>query len=514
MIRSAVIRLGDVASTAELRIDPHFFTLSDTVRDIFAGLDHAVALRAPLVQVRNGLNLPENAYDLEAEDAEYRYASVGAISQFSLRADRCVPLRAPDQYSYKTPLSEAGVGSNDVLVTRSGTPGIAWPFAAEPPEDATIIASGFIIRLTVIDCSVIDPVFIAAILNHPVWRVQTSAMATGKRQRNLSQEQLAQVLLPDVTADDQLAIRHSYADALAEIRRANNAELGIRPLCDDVLRRCLRFRFSSLNLGSVSMDRVTLRDVASSPALRMDGRYHRGEVRDVVRPLDGVPIVFLREILSRPIIKGRQPTLLYNGDVSEARVIATATLQAGTVVSDLSKATTDEELDRAGDRLVQYADVLMAMDGEGSIGKAAVFDGSFDAITDSHVAILRPKSAALADALSCYINSSLGQAQIMLATSGSTGQTQVARDDVERLRVPVELLDAADRISEEVRMALRTFEPVTANVRGAIARHSASVTATLLRGKAFDRSARTALKSFASEKALRTLLTTLRPELF
>jgi hypothetical protein len=87
----------------------------------------------------------------------------------------------------------------------------------------------------------------------------------------------------------------------------------------------------------------------------------------------------------------------------------------------------------AGIRQIRQGDILIAMDGEGSIGKAAVFSGDYVAVPDSHLGILR-LGPELAWALACYLNSSLGQAQIELAISGS-GETNVGGQLAEYARV-------------------------------------------------------------------------------
>src|SRR5271155_1823037 len=168
------VRLAGIGDTDELRIDPHFFDLLAEVKDLNDHLKIAHPVAEPFFSyIRNGENLPAAAYIRDDETTDVYYASVGALSQFVLRADACIPLKAGPHFHERS-IARIRTNCNEVLVTRSGTPGIAWSSALSPQDDISIIPSGFLIRLGC-DPSYYRPGYVVAVLNHPLWRLWSSA---------------------------------------------------------------------------------------------------------------------------------------------------------------------------------------------------------------------------------------------------------------------------------------------------------------------------------------------------
>ena len=120
----------------------------------------------------------------------------------------------------------------------------------------------------------------------------------------------------------------------------------------------------------------------------------------------------------------------------------------------------------------------------------------------------------LADAIACFVNSSLGQAQIEVSISGSTGQTQLHRADVHRLQVPSAVLDNAAPIGKQYAERLSTYEPVTRQVRRRICQAEASITALLLLNANLNDRAMRAWEAVANEVALMEVLERLKPSMF
>ena len=85
-------------------------------------------------------------------------------------------------------------------------------------------------------------------------------------------------------------------------------------------------------------------------------------------------------------MKGRQPQFVDMEAEGEAFAIATSTLQAGQIAMDYAKPVTLASANRVP---VVAGDLLVAMDGDGSVGKAGVVGPSDFVLTvDSHVAIV------------------------------------------------------------------------------------------------------------------------------
>jgi hypothetical protein len=259
---------------------------------------------------------------------------------------------------------------------------------------------------------------------------------------------------------------------------------------------------------------VPLEQCGESELLRMDGRFHRLDTREAIKCLDSVAVVRLANLLAGEILRNKQPRILLDDQEFGPGVVATTTVQDGQVITELTKATTDEDIEQAGERRLRHGDLLLTMDGEGSLGKAAVFVDDYAAIPDSHVGVLRLREPTLALAIACFLNSSVGQAQLLVVTTGSTGQTQVSRQDVLNLRIPQSVLEKAPEITARLRDRLRTFEPLTRRVRRSVCEYAGLLTSTLLSEIKLAAPARRLLGGLQDTKALLMLLERLRPDMF
>ncbi|MBV6644032.1 MAG: restriction endonuclease subunit S [Cyclobacteriaceae bacterium] len=106
------------------------------------------------------------------------------------------------------------------------------------------------------------------------------------------------------------------------------------------------------------------------------------------------------------------------------------------------------------EKLVQYGDILINSTGEGTLGRAAQFyqntsRRSSPISVDTHVTIVRAIENHHLEVLGSYIMSS--QELIERLALGSTGQTELSRSDIGRLRVLIPNDDLAKRFSKLIR---------------------------------------------------------------
>ena len=153
------------------------------------------------------------------------------------------------------------------------------------------------------------------------------------------------------------------------------------------------------------------------------------------------------------------------------------------------------------------------MDGEASRGKVAVFEAPYDAITDSHIGILRLEEIQLAPVVACYLNSSLGQAQVERLTSGASA-LQIAAEDIESIEIPKRVLDAHDEISREYRSILSRYEAVSRRVRRRVCEQSVVTAELLLSSGALSERGASYLHSLNEPGGLLALLDVLKPSMF
>jgi len=517
MIDSGLASVRRIAQSADLRIDPHFYVVAADIARLQASLRReGMPISLPSVlEMRGGVNLAESSYDPDRNVDGALYVSVAGVSQFALREDSCQVLREPASAAGKASLAEAAAVDDELLVTRSGTPGIAWPVQLAATERG-LIPSGFMIRLR---CALdaCRPLFLASLLNHPIWRVWSSSLAAGKRQRNLSQEHLRSMFVPMVGIETQEAIGETYRATIAVVAAILTEEPRIVDGCGRVIEEHTGVPVPVLATSFPTVDVVPLRTIGPplNRALRIDSRFHRGDVRKAIEVLGEQDCVTLDKLAASGPRKGRQPELV-EPDTGELdnRVVATASIQAGMVVAELTKLTTPEFMDTIGDRRLEALDLLFCMDGDGSIGKVAVFSGEFPAVTDSHVAIIRLLDPTLAHAIACYLNCRLGQAQVELATSGATGQTQVSVGDVSSILIPRTVLANAAAITASYAQLVGSYQPSTVRIRREIVSGALAAGETLLASGELPAGIARELEALNKGEVLTALLGSLRPDMF
>ncbi|KAB8183262.1 hypothetical protein FH608_049320 [Nonomuraea phyllanthi] len=480
----------DIARSGAARLDPRFHYLRRSASPLIDHLKSTVRLGL-VATFSNGLNLPRSAYAEDAEDGAALYASVAALSSAVLRPSSCIPLKTTGNYvsGIRIAIEEIAVRPDELLITRSGTPGVAWS-GAQVAEDTAVIPSGFIIRGIVDQEFSVD--FVAAILNHPAWRLLTSALASGKRQDNLSQEQLADVPIPIVDHEIQRGIAFRFQEALGQIENLYGNESDFTSICDEVLSVTLGLCPPLLPRLPVQVRRVPVGEVAETRTLRIDNRWH-GAANLVVRSaLREIERTTMRALLEGGPSKGRQPRWISEeqADKDTPRGISTATIQSGTISWENAKPTTQESVEAFP---VRRGELLVAMDGDGSLGKAAVYERDSAATVDSHIARCRLIGGPeVADAVSCYLNSTWGRVQTTSLMTGATGQTQLNPADLCNIIIPSELIVRASGVSSAYRTALGEYESLVRKARRIISEASADLTQQLIRVGAVEQNDRLA----------------------
>jgi hypothetical protein len=468
-----------VAYSPRTRFDVRYHSLAELVSPFLDGVKDCQPLDSCVSRSGNGANIPASSYADELEDAGALYVSVGALSQFALRPANCTPLLTSGDRVKGTRLKLENVATakTEVLLTRSGTPGIAWP-GCLAPDGLPTIPSGFLIRLAVTNW---DTVGLSAILNHPVWRLRSLALSAGKRQDNIGKGTLADIPIPLMSPTEQAALAEIYGQTLADIEAIANEDR-LAETCDRIIAKVSGLQLPPIAIGSVAARAVSMHEVATAPSMRADNRWHGVANQQVLAALerDSVP---LGSVLASLPTKGRQPTYLEEPDGDDAFAIATSTLQMGQVVLENAKPVKRTSVASAP---VTRGQLLVAMDGDGSLGKAAVVpDTELSLMRDSHVAALETKgSEHLASTLACWLNSTWGLTQTTGLMTGATGQTQLRPADLASVRVPVNVLEQAAETSAEYTSVLSYIDTPARRTRRILCNGAAQVSELLLKERA------------------------------
>ena len=185
--------LADILKYRPMRCDTHFKHNIILASDFFSNPDiEWVSLGSILNNVRNGMNVNTEYYSMEETD--YHYLSVSQIKEYGLSSKNQNFLTE----SVTELSSYFELGRNTILVTRSGTIGVAisTDHSSFEMEEKHYIASGFVITAELKDG--FSSKSIANYINmFPVQRYLI-AMSAGACQKNISQPVIANLPIPSV----------------------------------------------------------------------------------------------------------------------------------------------------------------------------------------------------------------------------------------------------------------------------------------------------------------------------
>lgn len=477
-VRALKVEASDVAGSVAVRLDPKLYQHHQRVRQAISSLNGPVSLGS-IAKFSNGLNLPKSAYADSTDEVIGYYLSVRGLANYAFTSELCNPLRASPKTAFledSTGRDNPTVRDSEVLITRSraSAPGLAMS-GSEINSPELVVPSGFVVRANV---ETIDPTYVTAIMNHPVWRSYTAGLAAGKSQDNLSHDLLECVPIPDAGRRAQKAVADSYREFLRFAEQVATEDQKFATACDQIIGDVLGLQVKALPDVRVRHRAVPLFEVAEARTVRLDNRWHGAEFRSVVSSLREVPARPLGELLVENMAKGRQPKLVLEGEEGDdGQAAATSSLRFGVVSDELLKRTT---ADCVATFPVLEGDLLVAMDGDGSVGKCAVYGGSEAITADSHLARLRVGGGDRAAALSCFLNSTWGQAQTNGMMSGATGQTQLSADDLLSVQVPSSLIEHESQVAKRFLSLTAAYVPPHHKVRAQLCETSAAIAALLL----------------------------------
>ena len=150
-------------------------------------------------------------------------------------------------------------------------------------------------------------------------------------------------------------------------------------------------------------------------------------------------------------------------ELSNCRVVNQATFSKGYFDRDNQRFTVNIEYN---DSFVRNGDVLMASTGGGVLGKVFYFEGQEENnVADSHVTIIRTNNKEVSGKFYYYLFST--QYDMINATmaKGSTNQTELQRQELTSLFVPVpsrkeqdEIVNHLDTLCEQIEMIIAQFK--------------------------------------------------------
>lgn len=266
---------------------------------------------------------------------------------------------------------------------------------------------------------------------------------------------------PDSDYDDSYAVAIGSIDSLGYQGSGDKIRgFDQERLFDEIGKRFLKQGSSSKRSGYhwKAFD-VKAKQIAADPTFRFDFKYWEPATRSQIGTLirSGSPTI--EDINTIPTLRGTSPPAESYVDANEGYAVV---LKAGSSITKFGRLDVEgadyieknlyddyvEKADKSGKNgcLVQTGDVLLASTGDGTLGKACVYDLDMPAIADGHVTIIRVNRKKIDPYfLADYLRSGFGANQIQRLYTGSTGLIELTTEHVKHLVVDARLSVAQQR---------------------------------------------------------------------
>lgn len=187
--------------------------------------------------------------------------------------------------------------------------------------------------------------------------------------------------------------------------------------------------------------------IGKSTTIRLDYKYWDVDIRKKIESLIEKSNPKIKDINQIETMRGKSPSADSYVDEDEGFAVV---IKAGSNISRfgnlilegadwIEKSAYDEYVDKAKKEgnnlnLVPKGDVLLASTGDGTLGKACVYDAKYPAIADGHVTIIRVDSKKIYPYyLADYLRNGFGAQQINRLFTGATGLIELTPEQVDNI---------------------------------------------------------------------------------
>lgn len=253
--------------------------------------------------------------------------------------------------------------------------------------------------------------------------------------------------VPDIDFDDHYPISFCRIDSLGYLGSGDIIRgFDIDKLCSEVATKVLNTAGGSPRSGyhwiAYDVDAVI---VGKSPNSRLDYKYWDINIRNRIDDLIAKGYPTLNDINQIITSRGQSPSTDSYVDQEEGFAVVikagSSISRFGTLVLEgsdwIEKSTYDEYVEKAQTansnlNLIQKGDVLLSSTGDGTLGKACVYDAEYPAVADGHVTIIRVDSTKIDPFyLADYLRYGFGADQITRLFTGSTGLIELTPEQVD-----------------------------------------------------------------------------------
>lgn len=210
-------------------------------------------------------------------------------------------------------------------------------------------------------------------------------------------------------------------------------------------------------------------NIVNDRTFRLDYKYWNIDVNKKIDSIYSTHNIKVRDINTIITSRGKSPAA--ENYVDEAEGFAVVVKSGSNITKNgkiniaeadwIEKSSYDEFIEEAekskqNKNIILKGDILLASTGEGTLGKAAVYELDIPAIADGHVTIIRVDPNEIDPYYLCdYLRSGFGSMQIDRLFTGSTGLIELTPDQVDSI-----VIDMRDNIVEQKKLSqeIRTLE--------------------------------------------------------
>lgn len=203
---------------------------------------------------------------------------------------------------------------------------------------------------------------------------------------------------------------------------------------------------------------IDSKDIVNDSTCRFDFKYWNTETRNKIEEIYKEHETKVSDINTIITSRGKSPSADNYVDEEEGYAVVIKSgsniSKQGTIILDgadwIEKSVYDDFLDQASTagenrNLIKKGDVLLSSTGDGTLGKAAVFDLDIPAIADGHVTIIRVDKKKIDPYYMCdYLRAGFGAIQVERFYTGSTGMIELTTDQVDAI-----VIDLRENIKEQ-----------------------------------------------------------------
>lgn len=451
--------LVGAASSYKLRISPRFLDVRNAPFENILRESLTIPLRDTcVVPIHRGVQPPKPIEDEEAETA----IVVGVTELKNGFVDYDSARRIPLDF-YERHKREAGTKPDDILVASTGAT-IGKIDIFDSPISALVNNHTTIVRL---DVARFNPLFILAVLRNQIFQFQVERDKSGSAQPEIYPHELGAMRIPmlpkgkqDEISERVKQIESSIAAARARLRQPTD-------IINDILARAFKYPLAE----HLARERETeftrhLSNFAASFRLRNSVKFHHPDYELTYRFFETVKFKRVAAYLAIPIRLGASLSPQVMDDAGGAYYVHSGAIRAGGRVNleechPIKYAYYESAKRRAG---LREGDIVIARSGEGTIGKAALFNLTEPCIFSDFTMRVRLNTRMNPQFACYYFRSLIFQAQVEREKRGMGNMTNIFPSQVEHLLVVDTPRPKQDRLADEITAELDRLERDRAHI--------------------------------------------------